>query len=195
VLFLVTTPIWVAAFRWLGLKRAPTGIEAVAIVLVVVGVAIMVNPTQSSLDLLGVLGGLLSSIAFGLFVFILDQNRAVPPELGFPLGMIGAAALLLVSAPTASATILGDGDVIWLGVVVGVSAAAWSVCFAAGLRETDAVTAATVSAVEPVFVAVLAFLILGEQLSAREIVGGVVVLIGILTAALRAGERSRSASG
>ncbi len=184
VLLLVTTPAWVAAFRWLGFQQAPTRIEGTAILVVIAGVAIMVNPIQSSLDPTGVLAGLVSAVTFALFVLILDQNRSVPAEVGFPVAMIGATALMLVTDPTAIGPIVGNDAVLGLGLIVGASAAAWAALFAIGLHETSAVTAATVTAVEPVFVAVLAFILLGEQLSAREIAGGIVVLAGIVMAAV-----------
>jgi len=182
VLLLVTAPAWVAIFKWLGWGRAPTRTESLAILAVIAGVAIMVNPLQSSLAPLGVLGGLGSAVCFSVLLLVLEQNRTVPAELGFPVAMISATALLFGTDPTAIFRILGNAHVIPLGALVGISAAAWAALVAVGLRETDAVTAATVTAVEPVFVAVLAFVLLGEGLNAREIAGGTVVIAGIVMA-------------
>lgn len=187
VLLLVTTPVWVATFTWIGSRRLPTGRGRLAILAVILGVAIMVGPLQNSPSVGGVAAGLLSAVSFALFVVVLEQNRSVPPELGLPLGIIGASACLLLTTPEALVPILRDRDLLVLGAVVGVSAAAWAALFAVGLRETSAVTAATVTAIEPVFVAMLAFLVLGERLGPRELIGGLVVLAGTWTAATSPG--------
>jgi drug/metabolite transporter (DMT)-like permease len=67
--------------------------------------------------------------------------------------------------------------------MAGVAVWLWAVLAVIGLGRTSAVTAATVSAAEPVFVAVLAFFVLGERLSVRQLVGGALVVVGIVLAA------------
>lgn len=59
------------------------------------------------------------------------------------------------------------------------------VCFAVGISRTTPSHSAVIHSLVPVFVAVAAFLILGERLSARGIVGMLIALSGTLLVVLR----------
>ena len=95
--------------------------------------------------------------------------------------MVGAGLFALVINPGELGDLAENDISLPIALAVGVSTAAWAVLVGFGLQATDSVTAAIVVSVEPVFVAVLAFLLLDESLSAREIVGGLVVLAALAT--------------
>jgi drug/metabolite transporter (DMT)-like permease len=80
-------------------------------------------------------------------------------------------------------------------LAIGATTAIWAVLVGFGLQATDSVTAAIVVGVEPVLVAVLAFVLLGEDLSARELVGGLILLAALAATTLQvARDASASAS-
>jgi drug/metabolite transporter (DMT)-like permease len=88
------------------------------------------------------------------------------------LARLPAGTLVLVGLP--------------LILALGATTAIWAVTVGIGLQATDAVTAAIVVDLEPVLVAVLAFVLLDEGLSAREIVGGLIVLAALAALAIQA---------
>lgn len=179
-LLLATAPMWVAAFDWLGDGRVPRRFDRLTMLAIVVGVAVMAAPVGASVDLVGVLGGLVSAMAFAAFLFVVGRNPRVSAAQAFPLGMIGAALMVVITDPGAVGG-LGDGLSTWLVLALGVSAAGWAVLVGLGVGATSAVTAAIVVAVEPVLVTVLAYVILGEALTARQAAGGAIV-VGALAA-------------
>jgi drug/metabolite transporter (DMT)-like permease len=77
---------------------------------------------------------------------------------------------------------LGRASLLPYEVMVGAAVWLWAVLAVIGLSRTSAVTAATVSAAEPVFVAVLAYFVLDERLSLRQLLGGALVIVGIVLA-------------
>lgn len=183
VVVLATAPVWVAVLGWIGAGRVPTTLERVALTAVVGGIAIMAMPLGSSVDPLGVLFGLASAICFAVFVLVMERNREVPAATGFMLGMTGAAIALLATEPAAVGRLAAEDMSLPLILVLGASAAGWTLLVGFGLEATDAITTAVFVAIEPLLVSVLAFLILGEELSLREIAGGLVVLLGLTAAA------------
>jgi drug/metabolite transporter (DMT)-like permease len=183
VVVLATAPVWVAVLGWIGTGRAPTTLERVALTAVVGGIAIMAMPLGSSVDALGVLFGAASAICFAVFVLVMERNREVPAVTGFMLGMTGAAIALLATEPNAVGQLAGEDMSLPLILVLGASAAGWTFLVGLGLEATDSITTAVFVAIEPLLVSVLAFLILGEGLSLREIAGGSVVLLGLTASA------------
>jgi drug/metabolite transporter (DMT)-like permease len=194
VLLLATVPVWVAALGFLGIGRTPTPTERGALVAVVAGVAIMAVPVGAAIDPAGVAFGLITAMSFTAFLLILDRNRTVPQADGFLLGVMGAALFFAVTDP-ATVRDLATGPLgLPLILALGAATAFWAVLVGIGLQATDVVTAAIVVDLEPVLVAVLAFVLLDEGLSAREIVGGLVVLAALAALTLQARSDARASA-
>lgn len=192
VLMLATLPVWVAFLGWVWLRRVPTRVERVALVVVVGGVAVMAAPIGASINPLGVLFGLVSAISGAVFLLLLERNRRMPASVGFLLGALGAAVAVLLTAPGVALGI-ADGPALGLLVVVGLSFALWALLVGMGLGATDSVTTAIVIAVEPLLVGLLALALLGEGLSARELAGGAIVLLAVTAVAVQVGRDGKKA--
>lgn len=185
-LLLATAPVWVAAFDWIGLGRVPSRVERITIPAIVAGIAVMAAPVGSDVDLVGVLGGLASAMTFAVFLLVIGRNRRVSSVQAFALGMIGAALTVVITDPTSLTDLPGDLSVP-LMLAVGVSSACWALLVGLGIGGTSATTGAAVVAVEPVLVAVLAYVILGEGLSTRQIVGGTIAVGALAVVAANLG--------
>ena len=181
---LASAPIFVALFDWIASRKVPSRFERVAMIGIVGGVAVMAAPVGASVNQWGVLAGLVSAATFAALLFVEGRNPRVSPELGFPLAMIGAALTVLVTDPSAPAD-LSAGLPTWLVLATGVTAAGWALLVGVGLGATSAVTAAMVVAAEPVLVAVLAYLMLGETLTLRQLAGGFIVVATLAAVAAR----------
>ncbi|MFT4286316.1 EamA family transporter, partial [Nocardioides sp.] len=92
------------------------------------------------------------------------------------VGAIMLAPLLLTGGPLLPATAAVAGWVLYLGV--GTMALAYLALYA-GLRTVPASTATVASLLEPVTAALLAWLVLGEHLSAAGVVGTLLVLAAV----------------
>lgn len=108
--------------------------------------------------------------------------------------LAAAAALALASlfhTPEFPATTPGWTAVAAIAVVSTVVA---MIAFFAGLRRVGAPTAAVVSTLEPVVTVALAWLVLGETLSATQLAGGTLVLVSAAWLARRGTSRSKAGS-
>jgi drug/metabolite transporter (DMT)-like permease len=183
-LVLATAPVFVALLDWIAVGRVPSRFDRGTMLAILAGVAVMAAPVGSSVSMLGVLGGLVSAMGFAGFIFLLGRNSRVAAAQAFPLGMVGAGLMVAITDPGAVAG-LGSGLPAWLVLSLGASAAGWALLLGVGLAATGPVTAALVVAVEPVLVTVLAYLILGEELAARQIAGGLIVVGALAAVAVR----------
>ena len=108
--------------------------------------------------------------------------------------MIGAALTVVITDPTSLTDLPGDLSVP-LMLAVGVSSACWALLVGVGIGGTSATTGAAVVAVEPVLVAVLAYVILGEGLSTRQIVGGTIAVGALAVVAANLGVHEGGSPG
>ncbi|HYI81273.1 MAG TPA: DMT family transporter [Thermoleophilaceae bacterium] len=185
VLLLFVAPIWVALIERILWRRPVARATILAIALVIVGVTTMVAPWHADVDLVGVAFGLVGSVALAAFFVLMEHSQqTTPTSLAISAALVAAGAVSFLLDPGALTSELGDSGVMPYAAAIAAAFAAWGLLASIGLDATTAVTAAIVSASEPVFVALLAFVLLGESLSAREIGGGAVVMTGVLLGAL-----------
>lgn len=112
-----------------------------------------------------------------------------------PIGLVlvGAGVAGFLFDPTALSRVAASPTVLPYALGVAIVMAVWIALLASGIRKVGAVTAAVVSAIEPVLVAVAGLLLLSEGLELREVAGGLLVMAGVLLVSLTAaGERPLS---
>jgi drug/metabolite transporter (DMT)-like permease len=189
----VLVALW-ARFVW----HAPVRSRAwAALALVLIGLVLVARVWHGlTLDAFGVAAGL--AAAFALAVYFLQGERLVGRRDAFTIVCvaIGAAALFWAVAqpwwsfPFETLRIdaalprgLGSAPVwalaLWTIVLGTIAPFALSI---GALRHLPATTVGIVATFEPVAASVVAWVWLGESLAAAQIVGGIVVLVGILLA-------------
>jgi drug/metabolite transporter (DMT)-like permease len=193
VLFVSTSPIWVALLQFLAGRGTPSRAALVALVLAVAGAAVVSGgghggEAAMTGDLLAVAGG---TAMAGYFLL----SRAAQAELPFRnyLGIAyGTAAAVLWAAVLLTGTqATGFDSRTWWALagmaavsqVVGHSGYNWS------LRHLDPLFVAVVSVGEPVLASLLGWWLLGEALDGRTGLGGLLILAGIALATLAARPR------
>ncbi|MFI5400972.1 MAG: DMT family transporter [SAR324 cluster bacterium] len=172
-----TAPGFVAVLEPLLQRRAPAPAALAAAGLVVAGVALMV-PRWSFREATAV--GAAWGVGAGLlFALLMLLNRRLVPRYG-PVRLafylnVGASAVLLPALPSVWAPLRAVDWVLLavLGVAFTVLA---HTLFIASLRRLQAQTAAIISAMEPVYGIVGAFVLLGEVPAVRAILGGAVIV-------------------
>jgi drug/metabolite transporter (DMT)-like permease len=180
ILLIFVAPIWVTLIEWLVWRRRPDMSEAIAAAAVIAGIFVMASSGRSALNAVGIAAGLAASLGFASFLVLMKTTERVSDlGSGTCVALIAAGLVGTLFHPTALADLAHVSRVPYV-VSVGVAVWLWALLIVVGLTRTTAITAATISAVEPVFVAILAFLVLGERLSARQIVGGAIVIAGVV---------------
>jgi drug/metabolite transporter (DMT)-like permease len=194
VLFVSTSPIWVALIQFLAGRGAPSRTTLAALAMALAGAAVVTGGGRAGEaaltgDLLAVAGGIAMA---GYFLL----SRAAQAELPFRsyLGVAyGVAAAVLWAAVllTGTQAVGFDARTWWalggmaaISQLVGHSGYNWS------LRHLDPLFVAVVSVGEPVLASMLGWWLLGEALDTRTGIGGLLILAGIALAALGARPRA-----
>lgn len=183
-LAVVFVPIINAALR----RRAPGARMTAGVAVTLAGIALLSlhgSLTLSSGDALCVMG----SIFYAIFIVATDRLSAKEDPLLLGVWQLGFAALFGLVATNLFEVPALPADPIHWGAVLGLAL----VCSAFGFvaqpvaqRSTTAEHAALLFALEPVSSAILAFAFLGETLSARGMLGAVLVVAGVLVASVPA---------
>ncbi|MFD8234100.1 DMT family transporter [Streptomyces sp. NPDC059696] len=180
-------------------QRPVTRAAAVGVVLAVGGLACVVEVWSGlGFDALGLLLALGAACCQVGYFVLSDQGSDAGDEAPDPLGVIaygllvGAAVLTVVARPwTMDWSVLGgtasmDGrPVAALVLLVWIVLVATVVAYITGVvsvRRLSPQVAGVVACLEAVIATVLAWVLLGEHLSAPQIAGGVIVLVGAFIA-------------
>lgn len=203
IVLLFTAPVWIALAEWRLGRRRITLREVLALVAVIVGLPLLLDVRTGGVHVGGVLLALGAS--FGIAVFFLLAQRGVNA-----LGVMRSAALFSFSAAVATLVMttalegldwpLGSGTAVGLGVFLGLVPTALGMALVlGGISRIGAFQSSVVSATEPVFGALLAWLLLQETLRAVQGAGALLVIGGTViigsAGALVGRERPRREAG
>ena len=192
-----TAPIMVALWFKYVLKEPVRNRVFAALVLALVGLGMVAQVWAGlTLDAIGVVAGLVAAVAL-TFYFLQSEKlvaRRDPVSL-IMYGFLAAALFWVVVCPwwtypwhflDFSAQVAGTGPqlpswtyvlfIVVLGTVVPFALSL------ASMKHIRASQASVVGMTEPVIAAAIAWVVLGEVLAPVQIIGGVVVLVGILLA-------------
>lgn len=187
VLFVSTTPIWVALLQFAAGRGLPSRATLVALVLALAGAAVVSGAAGGQGapfgDLLALAGG------FAMAGYFLLSRRAQATlafrtYLGVAYGV--AAAALAVAVIATGTQGFGFDARTWaaLAAMAGISQLIGHSGYNWSLRHLDPLFVAVVSVGEPVLASVLGWWLLGEAVDARTAFGGALILAGIALAAL-----------
>ncbi len=183
----------VVGWLWLRHGARPHRLTGAGAVVAVAGLALVLDLFGGAhLDLVGVLWGL--GAAGGLTVYFLlsaSPDDALPPLVvawgglavgGVLLAAAGAVGVLPLAAPRTDVTLVGR-QVSWLVPVLGLSLIAAVVAYVTGIlgaRLLGAKVASFVGLTEVLFAVLFAWLLLGQGLTATQLIGGLLVVAGIV---------------
>ena len=172
-----TGPIWIMLLMFIFIKKKPTKLEIVTILIVMGGILCFFFESLSSGKWLGDLIALLSGV-FYAGVFMLNQFKKGDALSSMFLGQLMSGVLL--TPMVCFETSFGPGvllPVLVLGVIqLGVAYIFLSI----GTSYTDPVTASIINAFEPILNPVLVALFYGEMLGKMSVIGAVIVIGGVL---------------
>lgn len=184
-------PILLVVAVWARSRRVPRGVVIIGSVFALLGLALVVSPsTEGGIDFLGLLFALAAMIAAAGYFVIAAHDDGVPPvamaAAGLLIGGIGLALAGLIGILPLSVTFgtvqLFGGSVEWWIPVLVVSVIGTALAYAMGITASQMLgsrLASFAGLLEVVAATFYAWLLLGEQLTVAQLIGGALILIGI----------------
>ncbi|MEU7482219.1 EamA family transporter [Lentzea sp. NPDC042327] len=188
VVALGSGPVWAGIVEWLSTRRTPSARWLAATALAVAGVAVLTGG-GTGVSWLGVAASLLAGLGYGVYTVAGSRLIAHGQRSHGAMGlMFGVGALVLVPMliwrwPGGLDSTGGISIALYLALVPTVVA---YLLFGAGLKVLPAATVATLTLAEPVVATALGVLVLGEEITAATVAGGLLVLGGLSLLALPA---------
>ena len=186
-ILLYTSPIWVVLMSALFFHERVTRRKLLALILAFGGCTLVSGIGSGALNPLGILVGVGSGIAYGLYSILGSVAlRRYPPEtVSAYTFFIAAIAVLLISRSVELVQKFAAADglagLILLTLATGaVTAFVPFLIYTIGLNRVQASHAAILATVEPLVATVLGIIVYGEQLRTATLLGIVCILGAIL---------------
>jgi drug/metabolite transporter (DMT)-like permease len=206
-----TAPVLVIGWVWATTKRRPRPLTLAGVALAVVGVTLVLgvfsaSPGGTRVDAVGVAWGLGAAICAVCYFMMSDTVTADGSGLhavtlaagGLVVAAIAIAALglsgLMPLHFTANDAVIAGTSVSWLVPVLLLGVISTAIAYTLGISGVARLRPSFASLVglgEVLFAVLVAWLLLGEDISATQAVGGIVVLMGLALA--RQGDRGPEA--
>lgn len=181
ILLQFTAPIWVALFSGWFLKEKPTKSDWITIIIVLFGMTLFFIGDLKSGNIAGNFVALLSGIAMaGVIIFLKLQDESSPVEMtligniftfiiGLPFFFLSVPSLKSISG----LLILG---IFQLGIPY--------ILYATAIKHVSAIEAILIPVIEPLLNPVWVFLFTKESPGIYTFIGGMIVIIAIITRGL-----------
>ena len=185
-LLFYTYPVWVM-LATIGLDRkAPPRSLFLALVLALGGSALVVlGGGKAQVATVGIVLALCTSFAYTAYLVSTDRNVKISDPLTAAAWLgTGAAVANAVYALAFHAVVVPPSGQWWRLAAMALFSAGAFVAMLAGLQLVGAVRSAIIGVMEPLTVAVLAFIFLSEPITAAVAVGGLLILGGAVLAML-----------
>jgi DME family drug/metabolite transporter len=184
---LYTAPAWVAVISALFLGEAMTRRKLMAVMLAMIGCALVARIYDVhglELNFLGILAGLGAGLGYALYsVFNKIGVRRYDDWTVLAYGLLfGLVFLTPLQSPALMVDALRQpGAVVWLLILAIGPTLGSGLAFNAGLHYVPVSSASVVATLEPVIASILAFLFLNEHLAAAQLLGGALILIAVIS--------------
>lgn len=186
ILLQYQAPIFIAMHAVLFEHRRLSAFTAASIIVALAGcylVAGAYNQDLLTLNTAGIIAGLLSAIAFGLYSIMSDtaMKRYPPLTVAFYALLFAAVFWNILQVPF-SAFAVGYGTKAWLKVLtIGIFGTVVPFFFYnQGIRKLGATHASVAATIEPVFAGTMSFVLLGETLEVPQLIGAGLVIVAIV---------------
>jgi drug/metabolite transporter, DME family len=188
-------PIWVAVGSRVVWGRRLGRLELLMVALALVGIALLVgSPAGEPLDGTGIAMAVAASALYaGTFLVVeaLVVRHGAEPAIASLVG--GAAVAALAVEPGGPVRELSDLGTAAYAVAIGVVTAASLLLLARGLRTCTAFAASLATGAEPVVVALLSWIVLGELLTRVQLLGGAAVVAAVTCVSIAAARGTAAA--
>jgi drug/metabolite transporter (DMT)-like permease len=195
VMIQYTGPTLIALYTALALRRMPPARIWAALALTLGGIALLAGladllggTVAQGVTLLGVLIAFASAVAMAFYMLVGERlGKRLHPQSSVFYGFAMAALIwLILQPPWRFQTAALAPDALPLVLTVGVVGTLVPFgLFLAAVNRLDATRAAILATLEPVTAALISWVWLGERLDAWQLLGGLLVLVGVTIVQLK----------
>jgi drug/metabolite transporter (DMT)-like permease len=192
VLIEYLAPLLLVALVWARTRRTPTTVVLIGSVVALGGLVLVVSPGGSlTFDILGYLLALGAMVGIATFYLLAARPSDGLPGValagfslllgGLLLGVVGLSGLLPFAATTADVPMFGAEWPWWLPLLL-IGIVATAIAYSTSIAATAILgsrVASFVGLLEVVAATFYAWLLLGEQLTVPQLLGGLLILVGI----------------
>jgi drug/metabolite transporter (DMT)-like permease len=192
ILFEYMAPLLLVAFVWVRTRRMPKAVVLIGSVVAVAGLVLVVGPGGSgALDPVGLFFAAGASIGCAVYFVIAARPSADLPPVALAASglLIGSLALAIVGLtglvpwqmPMGAVLLLGTPAPWWVPLLI-VGVVATGIAYATSITASEMLgsrLASFLGLLEVVAAAIYAWILLGEDLTALQLVGGILILAGI----------------
>jgi drug/metabolite transporter (DMT)-like permease len=185
-LLFFTYPVFVMLGSWVLGRGAPARLTVVALACAVAGAVVVATGGSLSIDGIGVAFALGAAITYTGYLLgadvVLRRTNAMTGSMWVSAG--ASVGLLAYALATGRWAPPEGWDASWPILGMGVASAGAFVALLAGLRRIGAVRTSIVASTEPLAAALLGFVFLDERVTLGLVAGGVLILVGAVTASV-----------
>ena len=192
VLIEYMAPLLLVAWAWVRGRRMPKRVVLVGSVVALAGLILVVNPGGSArLDVLGLTLALTAMVGCAIYYLVAAQPSEGLPAValagfglllgGVLLGAVGLSGLVPFTTSTTDVAMFGGTVPWWLPLVI-IGVVATAIAYSTSIAASEMLgsrLASFVGLLEVVAATFYAWLLLGEQLTVPQLIGGLLILIGI----------------
>lgn len=192
VLIEYMAPLLLVLFVWVRTRRVPRVVVLVGSVVALAGLVLVVSPGGSGgVDPLGLGFAALSAVGCAIYYVLAARPSDGLPPIAFAafgllggalsLGIVGLVGLVPFATSFSDVAVLGTTAPWWVPLLI-VAVVGTAFAYAASITATEMLgsrLASFVGLLEVVAAAFYAWLLLGEALTIAQLLGGVLILVGI----------------
>lgn len=185
-------PLLLVGFVWARTRRVPRPVVLIGSAVAVAGLVLVVSPGgAASFDALGLAFAAMAAVGCAIYYIVAAApSDGLPPIAlaafgllggGIFVGLVGVTGLVPFTASLDSVAVL-DVSLPWWVLLLMVGAIATAIPYATSITASEILgsrLASFVGLLEVVAAALYAWLLLGENLTVPQLLGGVLILVGI----------------
>lgn len=192
VLIEYMAPLLLVAVAWVRTRRSPKAVVLIGSVVALGGLVLVVSPGGSArIDLFGYALALAAMVGCAIYYLVAAQPSDGLPAValagfglllgGLLLGLVGLSGLVPFETSTADVAMFGTELPWWLPLLL-IGIVATAIAYSTSIAASEMLgsrLASFVGLLEVVAATFYAWLLLGEQLTVPQLLGGVLILTGI----------------
>ncbi|BDZ50295.1 membrane protein [Frondihabitans sucicola] len=185
-------PVLLVGLTWVTTRKVPQVVVIVGTVVAVAGLVLVVGPAAGGhLDPIGLVFGVIAMVGCAIYyVVAADSSGDLPPVAlaaaglvlgGIALGVVGLTGLVPFTVSTAPTVLFGSTVAWWIPMLI-VGVVATAVAYSTNITASEMLgsrLASFTGLLEVVAATLYAWILLGEDLSFAQLVGGALILGGI----------------
>jgi drug/metabolite transporter (DMT)-like permease len=185
-------PLLLVGFAWIRSRKLPKAVVLIGSAVALVGLVLVVGPNgHGGVNVVGLIFACLGAVGCAVYYVIAAKpSEDLPPVAlagsglvlgGIALGAVGLTGLVPFAMNFGAVRLLGTSAPWWVPLLV-VGIVATGIAYAASITASEVLgsrLASFMGLLEVIFAALYAWLLLGQDLTIPQLIGGVLILGGI----------------